>query len=43
MYTEFWQENLERAIWKTKPKMGDNITVGLKEIGCINVDCTTDA
>jgi hypothetical protein len=41
VYAEFLRKNLKGAIWKTKPEMGDNIEVGFKEIGFINVEWAT--
>lgn len=34
---KIWKE----PFWKTKPEMGDNITVGFKEIDFVNGDWAT--
>jgi hypothetical protein len=40
-YRAFWNfcaKIWEKSFWKTKPEMGDNITLGFKEIDFIDVD-----
>jgi hypothetical protein len=39
VYTGFWWGNLrERVTWKSGRRWGDNITMDLKEVGCVGMD-----